>query len=197
MIIIINTLYPIFRRWSDGGSIYIYSDPHFDDEDRPVMGYHISEEAQIMILKKYVHKNDTLICLGDVGNPKYLAKLKCYKVLICGNHDLGVVNYKKYFDEIYTGPLFIAEKILLSHEPCPIDGVVNIHGHDHAGRKLTDYKRGRLLNCAANVISFIPLSLGQLIKNGLLSGIDSRHRLCIDEATEKAKKKNYNRRYSK
>ena len=40
--------------------------------------------------------------------------------------------YKNYFDEIYTGPLFIAEKILLSHEPVyGLSWCLNIHGHDH------------------------------------------------------------------
>lgn len=29
----INSLYPKFRHWSEKGSIYLYSDPHFDDED--------------------------------------------------------------------------------------------------------------------------------------------------------------------
>ncbi|MBP3507937.1 MAG: hypothetical protein J6K43_16260 [Lachnospiraceae bacterium] len=29
----IPTLYEPFRHWSDGGSVYILSDLHFDDED--------------------------------------------------------------------------------------------------------------------------------------------------------------------
>ena len=53
------------------------------------------------------------------------------KVLILGNHDAKGA-YKNYFDEIYTGPLFIAEKILLSHEPVyGLPWCLNIHGHDH------------------------------------------------------------------
>ena len=41
-----------------------------------------------------VHKNDTLIHLGDVGNPEWIGKLKAgHKVLILGNHDKGKNTY--------------------------------------------------------------------------------------------------------
>ena len=33
----ILTLYEPFRHWSDGGSVYILSDLHFDDEDCQLM----------------------------------------------------------------------------------------------------------------------------------------------------------------
>ena len=45
-------------------------------------------------------------------------------MLILGNHDRKK-DYKDIFDEIYDGPLFIAEKILLSHEP--VSGLSLIH----------------------------------------------------------------------
>jgi calcineurin-like phosphoesterase family protein len=58
-------------------------------------------------------KNDTFICLGDVGSPGYIKDIKeRKKILILGNHDAKGA-YKNYFDEIYTGLVFIAEKILL------------------------------------------------------------------------------------
>lgn len=182
----IDTLYKPFRKWSACGSVYLYGDFHFGDADRECMGYHLTDEEQIELINKEVHRADTIVCLGDVGAVEKVAQLKAgYKVLLCGNHDVGVVNYEPYFDEIYTGPLFIAEKILLSHEPCPIDGVVNIHAHDHGGQFLTNTKHGRLINCAANIIGFKPQSLGKLIKQGILARIDTRHRLCIDKATER------------
>ena len=131
----IKTLYPIFQHWSEKGSVYIISDTHFDDEDRKFMGYDISEQDQIDVLKKYCHKNDTLIHLGDVGNPEYMNQLKCYKVLIMGNHDQSVKKFKPYFNEIYPGPLMISEKIILSHEPLKnTTFALNIHGHDHNGK---------------------------------------------------------------
>ena len=109
----IDTLYPIFReKWSDGKSVFIISDTHFDDADRKFMNYDITEKEQIATLKKYVN-GQCLIHLGDVGNPEYLKELNCYKVLIMGNHDERANKFKDYFNEIYTGPLFIAEKLVL------------------------------------------------------------------------------------
>lgn len=52
------------------------------------------DQMQIDNINKLVHKNDTLIILGDVGDIRCVKKLKAgYKVLILGNHDKGVSNY--------------------------------------------------------------------------------------------------------
>ena len=91
----IETLYPVFRKWSERGSVYIISDTHFEDKDRKVMGYRITEEDQIKRIKKRCHKCDTLIHLGDVGNPEYLKDIKAYKVLIMGNHDESASKFQK------------------------------------------------------------------------------------------------------
>ena len=74
------------------------------------------------------------------------------------------------------GPLFISEKILLSHEPVyGLSWCLNIHGHDHNG--IEPYAEGcKHLNLAANVCGYTPVSLGQLIKEGILSDISSIHR---------------------
>ena len=190
----IDTLYDKFKPWSAKGSIYIISDTHFEDADCKLMDKNwISPQEHIDNIKKYVHKNDTLIHLGDVGNPEWMAQIKAYKVLIMGNHDQSATKFKSYFDEIYTGPLFIAEKILLSHEPI-INGSAwfNIHGHDH--NKLSYIKwhnhnevseSWNELNLAANVVDYKVYNLGHGIKNGLLSYVDGVHRLTIDRARNK------------
>lgn len=91
------------------------------------------------------------------------------------------------FDEVYTGPLMISEKILLSHEP--IDGLswcVNIHGHDHSN--MEHYTSGcKHLNLAANVCNYTPINLGAEIKKGLLSDIVSIHRQTIDKQIRRGK----------
>ena len=114
----IKTLYPIFQYWSEKGSVYLLSDTHFADSDCKMMDPDwISPEEQVSIINGLVKKNDTFICLGDVGSREFAAQIKAgHKVLILGNHDRKK-DYKDIFDEIYDGPLFIAEKILLSHEP--------------------------------------------------------------------------------
>lgn len=184
----IKTLYPAFQRWSNGGSIYIISDTHFDDPDREFMGYNISEQEQLYLINEACHKNDTLIHLGDVGNPEYMNKIKSYKVLITGNHDTGET--KKYFDEVYDGPVWIAQKLVLSHEPLLIElfdkyiGITfNIHGHDHNNSFWSDYH----LNIAQNVYGYFPLSLKEFIKTGALSYPPSIHRATIDCQIERKK----------
>ena len=180
-------LYDKFKHWSEKGSIYIISDTHFDDADCQLMDKNwISPKEHIEILKKYAHKNDTLIILGDIGNPTYLKNIKSYKVLIKGNHDTGSSNYTEYFDEIYEGPLFISEKILLSHEPINgLDFCLNIHGHNHNGKIQEDIYH---LNVASNVCNYIPISLSIIIKQGYLANIQTIHREIIDKATDNKKR---------
>ena len=97
-------LYDIFQeRWGQSQSCYIYSDPHFSDEDlefgikdRP------SDEEQIRRINAKAGRKDTLIILGDVGNIECVRKLRAgRKVLICGNHDLGATKYKREIKTLY------------------------------------------------------------------------------------------------
>ena len=106
----ISTLYEVFQHWSAKGSVYLLSDLHLDDDDCLLMDKNwIPPEEQIWIINNILTRNDTFICLGDVGSPEYAGKIKnCYKVLLLGNHDKRK-DYKDIFDEIYEGPLFISE----------------------------------------------------------------------------------------
>lgn len=187
----IKTLYPAFQRWSVNSSIYIISDTHLYDADRKLMGYDITEEQQLEILKKYCHRNDTLIHLGDVGKPELFKQIKSYKVLVMGNHDETVTQFKPYFDEIYTGPIWIAEKLVLSHESLSLCSgttgnpiAFNIHGHDH--NKYEPYYEDYHfhLNITQNVFGYKPLNLNTFIKKGYLKYVKSIHREIIDNATE-------------
>lgn len=182
----IKSLYPIFQRWSATGSVYIISDTHFDDSDCKLMDPNwITPQEHMEIIKQDVQKGDILIHLGDVGNPDYLDELKCYKVLITGNHDV-LSKVASHFDEVYTGPLFIADRLILSHEPVQglEDFAVNIHGHDHAA----NFRRNHI-NLASNVYHFRVFNLGASIKCGLLSQVKNIHRTTIDNATLKKQKR--------
>lgn len=182
----IPTLYEPFRHWADAGSVYILSDTHFDDKDCKLMNENwITPDEQIAIINKTVFKNDTFVHLGDVGNPQYIPMIRAHKkILLLGNHDTKG-KYKGLFDEIYDGPLFIGEKILLSHEPVyGLPWCLNIHGHDHNG--VESYKEGcKHINLAANVCNYTPISLGKIIKDGVLSDIKSIHRITVDNAVDK------------
>lgn len=234
----IPMLYDCFKRWSEKGSVYIISDPHFEDEDCKYMDpCWPSPQEYVDKLNKKLTKNDTLVCLGDCGDVKWFNKLKAgYKVLIKGNHDdsgnafyqkiravftheevtpellqdyrkKGYYNLKYYeqyqhrspfhfyyvygdkgeFNEVYSGPLIIAPKIILSHEP--IFGLeqymVNIHGHEH-----NYIYHEKHINLAANVYHFDLFNLGKEIKKGLVSKTDDIHRVTIDLATDKKEGKN-------
>ena len=200
----ISILYDIFKSWSAKGSVYIYSDPHFSDtesfEFRKANGKlpedveysEVLDYYQIKTINKYVHKTDTLICLGDVGDIEQVKKLKAgHKVLILGNHDRGAEYYKEVFDEVYSGPLMISDKIILSHEPiipCP-DYLVNLCGHVHAKAHKFKIKKIQYYNFCAEAINYKPISLGELIKDGLLSKVKDIHRVTVDGAiVRKAKK---------
>ena len=104
-------------------------------------------------------KGDSFVCLGDVGSPEYIPMIKARK------------------------------KILLSHEPVyGLNWCLNIHGHDHSG--IESYKDGcKHITLAANVCGYTPINLGKIIKNGVLSDIESIHRITIDKAIEKKMKK--------
>lgn len=173
------------ERWCKQ-TVWIYSDPHFGDEElaagtpgRP------SADEQVAMINSCVGRKDTLIILGDVGDVEYAKKLRGYKVLICGNHDAGRTNYEEAFDEIYEGALIIGEKILLSHEPVDIPWLFNIHGHDHAGAIRPGH-----LNVCSDVRGYKPLNLNHILgKEGHLAKIQSIHRITIDKATERKRKR--------
>lgn len=223
----LTTLYKPFQFWSEKGTIWIISDPHFSD---PEMVYlrknYIGDEDQIKRINSKVGKNDTLIILGDIGNIECVKQLKGYKILIIGNHDSGSTNYirvikhiknydtkqdaindlkagiinvideitpnclyagsydNKLFDEVYEGPLFISEKLLLSHEPIQLQFAFNIHGHDHSNwsNELSNFNH---LNVCAEHINYTPVNLTSLLKKGLCSNVKSIHRITTDTATKR------------
>lgn len=180
----IKTLYSTFQHWSDGGRVWITSDTHFDDWDCKLMDPNWPSALKVAReLDRHIEKQSTLIHLGDVGDPQYMRHIHCrHKVLLLGNHDRGASYYREWFDEIYEGPLMIAEKILLSHEPVDIDWAFNIHGHDHnpSNRWSTNG-----YNVALNVHNYAPLNLyDDFIKQGWLNGTVSLHRKTINNARE-------------
>ena len=189
----IDCLYDCFKHWAANGSVGVLSDPHFCDADCKTMDKNwISPDEHVAMINRKWHKNDTLILLGDLGDPEYVKQIKAKKILLTGNHDIPHM-YRDIVDELYTGPLWIAEKILLSHEPIVgLVFVVNIHGHDHAGKmRWIDAAGAKHVNVASNVCGWLPINLKDEIKNGLISRIPDIHRITIDNATKNSiKKKN-------
>lgn len=178
----IKTLYTPFQKWSEKGTLWIYSDPHFSDPEMiHLRKNYIGDDEQVAQINSKVGKNDTIIFLGDIGDEEVVRRIRGYKVLIMGNHDKGASKYTDIFNEVYEGPLFIAEKLILSHEPINLPFAFNIHGHDHSNWFSGEYH----LNVCAEHFDYYPVSLNKLIKTGLLSRVDSIHRMTIDRAVEK------------
>lgn len=178
----IKNLYDSFaKNWYRGGTVWFYSDPHFSDEEMAYLRKnYIGDAEQVKRINAKVTKNDTIIFLGDIGNPEFVKKIRGYKVLIKGNHDKGNEVYSEYFDEIYEGCLLISPKIILSHEPVYFPYAFNIHGHDHSGWSNGDSH----FNCCAERINYTPVCLADIVKSGCLKNILDVHRETINKASE-------------
>lgn len=185
----IKGLYDSFaKRWyRPGGTIWLYSDPHFSDEEMVhLRKNYIGDEEQVKAINKKVGKNDTIIFLGDIGNVEWIKKVRGYKVLIMGNHDAGASNYTDYFDEVYEGILMVSEKLVLSHEPLPsFPYATNIYGHDHSGWYLAE---NGICVCA-ELIDYTPVCIKDILNSGLLKKAQNIHREIIDEAIDRKKKR--------
>ena len=82
----------------------------------------------------------------------------------------------------------INDRTILSHEPvfAGVPYFKNIHGHVHKA----DYKGDEHhLNCCAEAINYEPINLLSLFKKGFLKNIDSIHRMTIDTATARKRRK--------
>lgn len=233
----IQGLYKIFDHWHQEGTLWIFSDPHFGDDDLTTGIRNRPSPAEIVQrINAKCGRKDTLICLGDVGDVEYVKMLRAKrKILICGNHDAGRTNYERQvitqlfskvlytkeqalecmktmypncrynieerkqldsffeisadnmlFDEVYEGPLMIAEKLILSHEPVDVPWAYNIHGHIHDSKHKNDKRH---FNVCSDAIGYVPINMNQWMKQGYLSHIESIHRTTIDKATERKKKR--------
>lgn len=103
----IESLYKPFQKWSEKGTIWIFSDLHFEDEDLVnVYDDRLSADELVRRINSKVGKCDTLICLGDVGALSYVPFLRGYKVLVMGNHDAGRTLYER---KVWTARFYCSE----------------------------------------------------------------------------------------
>lgn len=89
------------------------------------------------------------------------------------------------FDEVYSGPLIISDRVILSHEPMAVEYFMNIHGHDHSCRTFRDNLHK---NVCAEFIKYTPISLGELIKKGAFKDVPNIHRAAIEDQSRRALK---------
>lgn len=193
-------LYPCFNHLKQFNTIWLYSDPHFNDKDvDSFRGSYIDDEKQIKSINSKVGKKDVIIILGDIGDIGFVRRIKGYKILVMGNHDIGKSNYKRkvidevdnhLFDEVYSGVITLNDKIVLSHEPISVQYMFNIHGHDHSHNSFNDELH---LNVCAEHINYTPISLNELINKGTFKNVKNIHRATIDKAIYKKKQEEWSK----
>jgi calcineurin-like phosphoesterase family protein len=110
-----KNLYDNFAHWfhEGRGTVYFYSDPHFNDPEMVhLRKNYIGDEEQIKRINSKIGKYDTLVVLGDVGDIEWVRKIRGYKVLVMGNHDMGATKYKrKVIKEGFNGFLYSKEEV--------------------------------------------------------------------------------------
>ena len=99
------------------------------------------EKYEAEFIKRYNEKvksdNKIVLFTGDLGRKdaieRVLPQLKGRKFLILGNHDnYAKAFYEKYFEEVFSTPVWLQARVVVSHIPVPVeDGVLNIHSHTH------------------------------------------------------------------
>ena len=111
--------------------------------------------------------DDVVYVLGDIGRDMQMiklvfAELRGYKIMIAGNHDTkSKAFYEEIFDEVYWHPLYLTDRLLLSHVPRIIeDGNINVHGHTH-WINVDDNKH---FNVSCEVVDFKPQPLTKFEK---------------------------------
>lgn len=125
-------------------------------------------EYLIQKWNKVVKSNDDVVyVIGDIGRDKQMikdvfSKLNGYKIMIYGNHDgYNEEFYLEIFNEIYNHPLYLTDRLLLSHIPRMIeDGNINVHGHTH----WINLDSKNHFNVSCEVVDFAPQPLTKFEK---------------------------------
>lgn len=125
---------------------YFTSDPHFGHKNIIKWGrpqFKTIEEHDEFLVSKFeewankLKASDKLFILGDWGKTDFLFLMSyfhCYTILVMGNHDThsDIDKFKHYFDAVYEYPIFITDKMCVSHVPQNVfDDQINVHGHLH------------------------------------------------------------------
>lgn len=145
---------------------YFISDTHFSDrgiiKHERTLFKNIDEHDQFIIdsINKIVKPTDELWILGDVGNVELVSHINGRKYLLMGNHDKRPrKEYLGYFAEVYDYPLYISNRVVLSHYPIPVtEGTLNVHGHLH-GSTLDSSNH---FNISIHMINYRPVRMDMI-----------------------------------
>ena len=154
---------------------YFLSDPHFghysEETGRGIITFEriqfeTIEEHDFYLVRMFtnlsqkVKPNDEVWILGDWGSTDYLWVMDmflCKTCFVYGNHDTqsNKPKFEEHFDEVYEYPVFLSNKLVVSHIPVAVyDDTINVHGHLH----------GSVLNspnhicCSIHVTDYKPIA---------------------------------------
>ena len=161
-------------RLLDPTKTFFIGDLHFGDEDiiffegRPFTDVDGMNEYIITRWNDKISDNDTVFILGDIGEISYLEKMKGFKCIIRGNHDIFLATeLDKYSGimNVYNFPIIINNYFILSHEPMYVNKCMpymNIFSHVHGSPIYSDYSRWHYC-VSAERIDYTPISLKEII----------------------------------
>ena len=212
-----KNLYDNFKHWYhyDTGTVYFYSDPHFNDEEMKYLrSNYIGDMEQVARINSKVGRCDTIVFLGDIGDVDFIRYIRGYKVLIMGNHDAGAANYKRktvligtveeYKDKLrqkgyYESVGYVWYDNELFDEV--YEGVLTIApniilSHEPIGdfpyainiHGHTHNSNDKYNMCAEN-INYTPVPIKRFIEDGISKKVVNIHRETIDKATERKRKR--------
>lgn len=140
---------------------YFISDCHFnhwnEQTQRGIISFERNNFSSIgehdMAIVNMIHKlckklkpNDEVWNLGDFGSLKFLfisnliRETGAKSYFVYGNHDKleNLEVFEKYFDQVYCYPIYLSQKLVVSHFPVAVySDTINVHGHTH-NAKLQD-----------------------------------------------------------
>ena len=158
---------------------YFISDPHFghysNNTNKGIITFErtqfktIQEHDKYLFdmfieLSKKLKPEDELWVLGDWGDTNCLwviGAFDCTTHFVCGNHDAAadIEKFKIYFDEVYQYPVYLSNKLVVSHIPVAVFGdQINVHGHLH-GAVLDS---PNYICCSLHVVNYKPITDTQI-----------------------------------
>lgn len=160
--------------------LYFIGDTHFGEENvfEICNGWHkvfpFLEEKDDFLINEWnrvVSKDDTVIIVGDFGDPSVAANLNGKKILVMGNHDWEWWNKLEkheyeYFESVSHYPIVVKDFYMVSHEPMYVssDGAMaNIFAHVHDNPNYKDVS-SRGFCVSAERIGWAPISFEEIIK---------------------------------
>lgn len=151
---------------------YFSSDWHIGEEsiiEWERTQFYSIEEHNLAIFKfvqnlvEKIKPGDNFYMLGDYGDTdrlwyiEELTRAGAHTIFIAGNHDklADKEKFEKYFDEVYWHPIYLSERIIVSHFPQAVwEGQISVHGHVHNGY----IANSAYINCNIHYNNYKPIT---------------------------------------